>query len=504
MNMSDCVMAFDLGTSSLKGIVMNEQAEILASVKRAIRPAFPQPDWAESDPASWWHAACDIAKELTGMLPQLRITAVAFNAPACGIIPMTKETNLYPSLIWLDNRADPIARGLMASMGADPDSEEIMGQTLTGKDCIPKLLWLKEYRGDLWSGMDCFLDDTGYLVWRATGRLCCTHQCACFICYDYEAKDWDWGLLDAVGLDREKFPPLLHDTDIAGALTDTAAAELGLDAGIPVFGGFSDNQAVELGGTGAVPGETMVYIGTSTLLTRTERDVYYESSRHANFLKSANPDCHILFATNDTSGGCIDWMIDQLFDDETCPKDALYARVDDMLDRTEPGANGLLFTTWFHGERNPVNNVNIRATFLNFTENHTRAHIARAVYEGICYQVRWTLDSIRDTYGLSHDKIRLIGGGARSERLVQILSDVLNLAIEVPEDADRSVAKGTGMLALIGLGLMSFEECASKIRIKRVFRPRPENRAVYDKAYREYVAAYYALKGLYKNINQGG
>ncbi len=502
MDMSAYIMAFDLGTSSMKGILMNENAEILASAKRLIRPSFPQPDWVESDPAGWWDTACEISKELTSRMPQARISAVSFNAPACGIIPMTQQTNLYPSLIWLDNRADPIARGLMEAIGTNPDSEETMGQTLTGKDCIPKLLWLKQNRSDLWDQMDCFLDDTGYLVWRATNRLCCTRQCACFICYDYEKEDWDWDLLDAVALDRCKFPPLIHDTDIAGPLTDTAASELHLPPGIPVFGGFSDNQAVELGGTGAAPGETMVYIGTSTLITETEKDHYYESSRHANFLKSANPDCHILFATNDTSGGCIDWMIDQLFDDKACPKDELYAKVDHMLDITSPGADGLLFTTWFHGERNPVNNVYIRASFLNFTENHTRAHIARAVYEGICYQIRWTLSSIQETYGLRHDKIRVIGGGARSERLIQILADVLNVTIEVPEDADRAVAKGTGMLALIGLGLMSFEECASKIRIHRVFHPRDENVGVYAQRYQEYVASYYALKDLYRSINQ--
>lgn len=496
------VMAFDLGTSSLKGVLMDTHAGIVASSKRAIRPVFPEAEWAESDPTVWWARACEISKELLSAVPDAQIVGLAFNAPACGIIPMTQETNLYPSMIWLDNRADSIARGLMTAMGGDPDSEAIMGVTLTGKDCIPKLLWLKNYRSDLWDAMDCFIDDTGYFLWRATGRILCTHQCACYICYDYEKNDWDTGLLQAVGLEIEKFPPLIHDTDTAGPLTKQAAAELGLPAGIPVFGGFTDNQAVELGGAGAMPGGTVVYIGTSTLVIKTQTGELAESGRHANFLKSANPDCHILYATNDTAGGCIDWMIAQLFDDRTTPIDQLYAKVDSMLDATAPGADGLLFTTWFHGERNPVNNVDLRASFLNFTENHTRAHMARAVYEGICYQIRWTLDSIEKTYGVHNDKLRVIGGGARSVRLMQILADIMGTPIEVPKNAAQTVARGTGMLALIGLGESSFEQCAAQIEIERSYQPRAEYRSVYDQGLRRYEAAYAALKTYYRELNR--
>jgi xylulokinase len=157
---------------------------------------------------------------------------------------MSKEKgNLYPSIIWLDFRADAIAEEMndqIAEATGDPEY-----RPFSGKDGIPKILWLKSHRPDLWDAMDCFIGDTGYMVYRATGELVCSCQCALCIALDIETRYWDLDLLGNFGIEEEKLPKIMQAVDIAGVLTETAAAELGLPPGLPVTAGFSDCTAID-------------------------------------------------------------------------------------------------------------------------------------------------------------------------------------------------------------------------------------------------------------------
>lgn len=501
------VIAFDLGTSSMKSIIMDETSTIIATETKVIRPYFPKDGWAESDPRKWWDTACNLSREMikkSGISP-LDIKAVSFDAPACGIIPVNQEKgNLYPSMIWLDNRAAGVAQALMkaAGEGMDAYDEEDDMVVLTGKDSIPKLIWMKEYLPNIWDEMDCFLDDVGYLVYCATGKYTCAAQSACTICYDYENKDWDYETLDMLELERKKFPLIVQASEIIGGLTAQAATELGLKKGTPVVGSFTDINAVELGAGCTAPGDVAVYIGTSTIITVTA-EPGFESNKYSTRLLSANPEYEILFSTNDTSGGCIDWMIDKLFEAEksVMPMNDVYKVINNMLSKTKPGAENLFFTPWMCGERNPINNEYIRSGFLNLSFNHGREHMVRALYEGIAYQLRWSFEALESKYGKSIPHLRIAGGGTRSDVLMQIIANVTGKSIDVLKDATMSVSKGAAILAFNALGTISFED-ARNISISHSFKPQDQYSDVYKQGFEHFKNIYRSLRKLYFEIQK--
>lgn len=497
-------ISFDLGTSSLKGIIMDSQANIISYDSRTITPTYLKEDWVESDPKTWWSAACEISKSMIHKsgIDTEKICGISFDAPACGLIPMSKEKGcLYPSIIWLDGRAESVASELNDQIAAATSDKNY--RPFTGKDEIPKILWLKRNRPDLWNEMDCFVDDTGYMVYRATNELICSIQCAISISYDDKTKNWNWSYTDPFGIERNKFPKMVQATDVVGGLTKQAAKELGLPAGIPVSAGLSDCNAAEIGLGCTIPGDAAMYIGTSMLFTIVTEE-YGKSSHVAYAFKSCNPKHGMFLLTNDMSGGCIDWIIDKLF----CPNeselsmDECYARVDNLLDETSPGANNLFFSTWFCGERQPVCDNYIRAGFWNMNADHNRGHMVRAVYEGIAYEIRWALEEFKKTYGVSYNRLRVAGGGAKSNRLMQIIADVTGITIDVIEDAPLAVAKGSAYLALITAGILTFEEVREIVKVKSTFIPRPENKTIYDRGFLFYQKYYEALKDYYREMNR--
>ena len=497
-------ISFDLGTSSLKGIIMDSQANIISYDSRTVTPTYMKEDWVESEPKAWWNAACEISKSMihqSGINPE-KVCGISFDAPACGLIPMNKDKGcLYPSIIWLDSRAEGVASELndqIAAATADKDN-----RPFTGKDEIPKILWLKRNRPDLWNEMDCFVDDTGYMVYRATKELICSIQCAVSISYDDKTKNWNWLYTDSYGIERNKFPKMVQATDVVGGLTEQAAKELGLPAGIPVSAGLSDCNAAEIGLGCTIPGDAAMYIGTSMLFTIvTEK--YGMSSHAAYAFKSCNPKYSMFLLTNDMSGGCIDWIVDRLFspDELNLSMNECYAKVDKLLDETSPGANNLYFSTWFCGERQPVCDNYIRAGFWNMNADHNRGHMVRAVYEGIAYEIRWTLKELEKKHGLSYKRLRVAGGGAKSNRLMQIIADITDITIDVIEDASLAVAKGSAYLALITAGILTFEEVRDIVKVESTFIPRPEYKTIYDRGIHYYQKYYEVSKDYYKELNK--
>jgi xylulokinase len=207
--------------------------------------------------------------------------------------------------------------------------------------------------------------------------------------------------------------------------------------------------------------------------------------------------------TNDTSGGCIDWVVDKLFHPKDCglEMEDCYKLVDDMLDHTEPGANHLFFSTWFSGERQPICDDYVRAGFWNMNLDHGRGHMVRAVYEGIAYEIRWALEKFEETHGLRYEKLRVSGGGAKSDRLMQIVADITGITVDVIEDAAFAVAKGTAFLGFIAAGILTYEDVRSLVHVKKSFAPRAEYKELYDNGSYFYQKYYETTKDFFRELN---
>ena len=377
----------------------------------------------------------------------------------------------------------------------------IAGTPIMGKDCIAKIIWLKQERPEVYAGARYILDVNGYLKFRCTGRMVTELSGASGYGFDLKKKTW-LSVLPMAGIDMEKLPPLVKSTDNVGGLTERAAKETGLPAGTPVFGGCDDVQAAAVGAGQQGDGDVHVYLGTSAWVAASTST--QDKFKHgAAAIQSAAPDMNLIAGITESAGANIEWIRDQFFRHEKEQYGSgVFNYMDEVIATVPPGSDGLICTPWMLGERCPVSSTTTRATLFNITMVHTREHLMRAVYEGIAYNIRWILQNFRADYGFACEDIRIIGGGALDKGWMQILSDITGRNIHVAENPRNAGAVGAAVVALIGLGeLPDFASAKSFVRVNATFRPNEANKAVYDELFGQYQQLYRSLSGVYKAAN---
>ncbi len=218
-------------------------------------------------------------------------------------------------------------------------------------------------------------------------------------------------------------------------------------------------------------------------------------------IQSADPNKLLLIAETETAGACVKWAAKELYCADA--DSATFQRMDQDVAGTAPGAGGLIFTPWMYGERCPVADESLRAAFINLGSNHTRTQMARAIYEGVAYNVRWILENIAELYGFKPDPLRVIGGGARGLPWLQIVADVTGRTLESVPDPQEASAVGAALIAAVGLGLYpNIESVKSLVPAGHVVKPDPAPRATYDELYAAYRQVYRSLRGLYHTLNR--
>ena len=498
------ILSHDIGTSSDKAVLVRFDGTIRATASAPYPTRYPNPAWVEQDPADYWRAVCDTSRrvlEENGIPPE-RVAGIVFSTQAQGVIPVDAEGNaLYPNITWVDGRAEKQAQGIMKKLGGKRIFTLLAGTPIMGKDCIAKIIWLKEERPEIYKKAKRILDVNGYLKFRCTGRMVTELSGASGYGFDLKKKTW-LSVLPLAGIDMEKLPPLVKSTDVVGGLTEQAAAESGLCAGMPVFGGCDDVQAAAVGAGQQGDGDVHVYLGTSAWVAVSSRTA--DKFQHgAAAIQSADPAMNLVAGITESAGANIEWIRDQFFRHE---KERLggdvFNYMDEVIATVPPGSDGLICTPWMLGERCPVSSTTTRATLFNISMVHTREHLMRAVYEGIAYNIRWILQNMCADYGFACKDIRIIGGGALDKGWMQILADVTGRKIHIVENPRNAGAVGAAVVALIGLGaLPDFAAAKSFVRVSAEFVPNAANKAVYDALFTQYQQLYRSLSGVYKAAN---
>jgi xylulokinase len=321
---------------------------------------------------------------------------------------------------------------------------------------------------------------------------------------DLKKKTWMEGIFRYVGLDTRKFPPLVRPIDKVGGLTHEAAAECGLLQGTPVIAGAGDAPCAAVGAGAVGEGEGHVYLGTSgwvgVVTKRTPR-----GKCGAATIQSADPDKTFLFAETEAAGGCIQWIADQFYKaekkDHNIPN--VYALMDEEVGKIPPGSNYLLFTPWIYGERAPIDDCYVRATFLNLSAEHTREDMLRAVYEGVGYNVRWIVEIVEKEFKFPLPCLRVIGGGAKGKPWMQILADITHRKIETVCEPQEAGAVGAALVAAVGMGIYpDFESLKKVVKVDSIYEPQPENSEIYDSLFDRYQEVYHNLRGFYRKLNK--
>ncbi|MBC7261512.1 MAG: hypothetical protein H5T63_05820, partial [Chloroflexi bacterium] len=460
--MTQYIIAHDVGTGGNKAVLVDTEGNVHATAFAPYPIHYPRPDWAEQDPEDWWRAVATTTRQVleAAQAAPRDVLCMVYTTQMLGIIPMSADGKaLRPAIIWLDARAPEQAERIMRKFLGRKVFAWIAGAELSGKDGLPKLLWLKEHEPQVYQEMTCFLDVNGYLIYRTTGNMVFEWSCASAFGFDLKKKDWLRGIIRYIGLDMDKFLPLVRSMDQAGKLTAAAAQECGLLEGTPIFGGVGDAPGAAVGAGAVMEGDGHIYLGTSGWVGVTTHKT--PTGRHGvATLQSADPDKALLFAEMETAGACLKWIADEFYKAEQADPNIpnVYALMDAKVETIPPGSDFLICTPWLYGERAPIADTWVRGTFFNLSADHTREHLLRAVYEGVAYNLRWMIDIVEKTFGFPLPTLRIIGGGARGKPWMQIIADVTGRRVETVANPQEAGAVGAALTAAVGLGLCFFKD----------------------------------------------
>lgn len=481
------MVGIDLGTQSVKAVVLSSELERLGSAAEQVATSHPQPGWAEHDVLDWERA---LARALPRALADagvaaadVRAVGVSGQLDGCVAVNARGEP-VSPCLIWMDRRAgaelpelDPAAFRETTGLVADPGH------------MAAKARWLLR-RGDLPAGAR-FHQPVSYLVERLTGASVMDRGLASTtMLYDLATGDYDDALFAAFELSREQLPAIAEATDAAGAVTPEAAQRFGLPAGIPVAVGTGDDFATPLGAGVVRPGPVACVLGTAEVVGAvSERPVIDDAGlvethgwlAGGNFIE--NPGW--------LAGGAVAWLAALCAFTDDAALDAAAAEV-------PPGAEGLLFLPALSGAMAPSWNAGARGCFYGLTAAHDRRHLARAVLEGCAFAMRDVVERL-GALGVGASPVVLLGGGARSELWARIRADVADRPVEIAATADDACPIGAALMAAVAGGLWrDLESAAARVagRSARVL-PDPARASAYREHHARYRALFAALEPMF-------
>ncbi len=506
----EAILAYDVGTSGCKGILYRLDAPgspggaVVAMAYETYPTYYPQAMYAEQEVDDWWRGMVQTTHQLleqSGARPG-EVLGIALSTQMLNTIPVDRAgAPLRRCISWLDGRAWEEADGVMRKLGGPTLFSMLVGAGITGKDLLPKYLWLKRCEPEIYQQAAAFMDCSSYMLFRLTGQMVYEWSVASVTgLFNLKRKEWDAGLIRMFGLEIEKFLPLLRSIDRVGGLQRAAAEEMGLLEGTPVFGGAGDAMCTAVGSGAVGEGDAHLALGTSGYVgVITSQKV--TGRRGIATIQSADPERLLVAAESETVGACIKWAVKELYGME--PGGAAYAHLDQQVAQEDVGAGGLLFAPWLYGERCPVPDESVRAAFINLSASHSRAQMARAVYEGVAFNFRWILELLKERYGFACEPLRAVGGGARGLPWLRILADACGRTLEKTPYDQEAAAVGAALIAAIGLGVCpSFDAVKERVPVVESFVPDEAAHSVYTRLYPAFRQLYPALRDVFHNLNR--
>jgi xylulokinase len=495
------LLGIDVGTSGSRALIVDETGSVVASATVEHAPfASPRTGWAEQDPRDWWRAS---AQAVSGVLAQPNISAgeiacIGFSGQMHGAVLLDERGEvLRPALIWCDQRTDAQCSAITELVGAARLIELTSNPAITGLT-LPKLLWVREHEPETWSRVRSVLLPKDYVRFRLTGeRATDVADASGTLVFDVAGRRWSDSMLDAVEIDKACLPTVFESPEITGRVSVDGAAATGLREGTPVVAGAGDQAAGAVGMGIVRPGAVSATIGTSgVVFAATDRPALDPAGRVHSFCHAVPGRWHVMGVTQ-AAGLSLRWFRDRfgVADPANLKEDRdPYDLLCEEAASAPPGSDGLLWAPYLMGERTPHLDPHARAALVGLTAGHTRAHIVRAILEGVAFSLRDTL-TIFEEMNVPVETIRLGGGGARAHVWRQIQADVYGRAVELVA-AEEGAAYGAALLAGVGGGVWPSvdEACAQWVRIAARVDPDPAAVELMNTRYAAFRRVYPALR----------
>ena len=494
----DTFLGIDLGTSSVKLLLMSEEGKVIQTVSKDYPVYYPKPGWAEQNPEDWWQATKEGIKEIvekSGAAGE-RISSIGLSGQMHGLVLLGHEDEvLMPALLWCDQRTYAECDTITEQLG-EKLSEYTGNKALTGFTA-PKVLWVKKNCPDIYEKIGHVLLPKDYIRFQLTGEYATdVSDASGTLFFDVANRRWSSEMLQLLGLREDVLPKCYESFQVTGKINTWIASETGLCSGTPVVGGGGDQACGAVGAGVVSAGVASVALGTSGVVFACQENYAVDAQNRLHSFCHANGKWHVMGVML-SAASCLKWWVE-----EVCQlEEGGFKTLLEEAKMVSPGSEGLLFLPYLMGERTPYSDPYAKGTFIGLSMSHKRGHMTRAILEGVAFGLRDSLEITREQ-NISIQAVRVSGGGANSILWRQILADVLNLRVDVVNSVEGP-AFGAALLAAVGAGVFTNVENACDATIKTLdsIEPILEHVEKYNDMYSVYRGLYKTLKDTFEVLH---
>ena len=485
-------IGIDLGTSSVKLLLMDDNGKVRNIVSREYPLFFPHPGWSEQRPQDWYKESIEGVKELLQGFNAKEVAGISFGGQMHGLVALDeKDEVIRPAILWNDGRTTKECDYLNQTIGKEKLSEYTANIAFTGFTA-PKILWMRENEPENFKRIKKIMLPKDYLAYKLTGTFCTdVSDASGMLLLDVGNRRWSDEMCEICHITKEMLPKVYESYECVGTVKPEIAEELGLAANVKVAAGAGDNAAAAVA-TGTVgDGKCNISLGTSGTIFVSSKKFGVDENNALHAFCDANGAYHLMGCML-SAASCNKWWNDEILQ----TKD--YAKEQEQIKKL--GENHVYYLPYLMGERSPYNNPNARATFIGMTMDTTRADMTQAVLEGVAFALRDSFE-VAKKLGLKIERTKICGGGAKSPLWKKMIANILNIKVDVLE-TEEGPSLGGAMLAAVACGAYeNVEQAATQIvKVVETIEPEPELAAKYEERYQQYRNIYPACKNLFDKI----
>jgi xylulokinase len=492
------LLGLDVGTTGCKAVLFNGDGALLASASREYPVEYPHPTWAEQDIEAVWALALDAMAEAVSVARVREVAAIGLSVHGEAVTPVDAAWHpLRPTILGMDTRTDAQNEWLRERVGGKALFEQT-GMPIHTINTLPKLLWIRDNEPDVWAAAAKFVLVEDFLIARMTGQAFISSCLASRTqLYDLAAGDWSAAILDVLELSSDRLARIAPSGTQVGRLSAELTGRLGLATAPGVVTGGHDQACGALGVGLTEPGLAMVSTGTAEVVEVALGSAIVSEPLYAGNIsvyRATVPELFLAMTLNHSGGLALRWFRDgfcepQLAQSRTTGRDAY----DLILAEASAGPSGLLVLPHFAGAGTPTFDTASRGAILGLTFATSRADLAKAILEGLTYELRINLDLLREG-GVAIDVLRAIGGGARSALWLQLKADISGIPVITPRITEAA-AFGAALLAGTGAGLFPSAAAGAErfLELTDRYEPDETRHAAYTRSYELYREVYPAV-----------
>lgn len=487
-------IGIDLGTSSVKLLLMDEAGNVRNIVSREYPLYFPHPGWSEQKPEDWYQETMTGLKELLDGFDRTKVAGISFGGQMHGLVILDEQDQVIrPAILWNDGRTTKECDYLNQVIGKEKLSQYTANISFTGFTA-PKLLWVENNELENFKRIKKIMLPKDYLAYKLTGVHCTdVSDASGMLLLDVKNRKWSKEMCQICHITEDMLPKLYESYECVGHLLPEIANELGLSEEVKVAAGAGDNAAAAVA-TGTVgDGRCNISLGTSGTIFISSKKFGVDENNALHAFCDANGEYHLMGCML-SAASCNKWFCEEIL------KTNDFVTEQETITEEKLGENHVYYLPYLMGERSPHNDPNARATFIGMTMDTTRTDMTQAVLEGVAFALRDSFE-VAKKLGIQIERTKICGGGAKSALWKRIIANVLNIKVDVLEN-EEGPALGGAMVAAVACGAYESVEAATAqiVKVVETIEPEPELAAKYDARYQQFKEIYPALKPVFQKL----